>query len=89
MALGADASSVRNLVVREGARLALLGLGIGLAGSIALTRLLSSLLFGVGASDPATFALATAVLFLAALPAAYLPARKAMRVAPIEALRYE
>jgi putative ABC transport system permease protein len=89
MALGADASSVRNLVVGEGARLALLGLGLGLFGSIALTRFLSSLLFGVGALDPATFALAILVLFVAALSAAYLPARRAMRVAPIEALRYE
>ncbi|HXW55044.1 MAG TPA: ABC transporter permease [Candidatus Cybelea sp.] len=89
MALGAQRADVLRLVVGEGTRLAGAGVAIGLALSLALTRLISSLLFGITAADPVTFLLVAAVLSAAAILAAYLPARRAMRVDPIVALRYE
>jgi putative ABC transport system permease protein len=89
MALGAQRSNVLRLVVGEGARLALLGVAIGIAASFAIMRLISSLLFGISATDPLTFVSLAALLSLAALVASYVPARRAMRVDPMVALRYE
>jgi putative ABC transport system permease protein len=89
MALGADRSNVRGLVVTQGARLAALGLTLGLLGALAVSRALSTLLYGVGATDPATFAEVALVLGAVALVASYLPARRATRVSPVEALREE
>ena len=89
IALGAQRSDVLKLILGQGLRLALTGVGVGVIGSLALTRVLSSLLYGVSATDPATFAAVAALLALVALLACYLPARRAMRVDPIVALRYE
>jgi putative ABC transport system permease protein len=89
MALGAQRSNVLRLVLAEGARLALLGVTIGIAASLAITRLISGLLFGVSATDPLAFVSLAALLSLAALAASYVPARRAMRVDPMVALRYE
>lgn len=77
------------LVVGEGARMAAFGVVIGIAASLAITRLMSSLLFGVSATDPLTFVGVAALLSSVALLASYLPARRAMRVDPMVALRYE
>jgi putative ABC transport system permease protein len=89
MALGAQRADVVRLVVGEGARLAVAGVALGLALSIALTRLISSLLFGVTAVDPVTFLLVAALLSAVAILACYIPARRAMRIDPIVALRHE
>jgi len=89
MALGAQRSEAMRLVLGEGMLVVLTGLGIGLAGSFALTRFLSSLLFGVTATDPLTFAGVAVLLALVALAACYIPARRAMLIDPILALRYE
>ncbi len=89
MALGSQQSDVMRLVLSEGMLVILIGLGIGLAGSLALTRFLSSLLVGVTATDPLTFAGVAVLLTLIALAACYVPAQRAMRVDPIVALRYE
>ncbi len=89
VALGADARAVRRLVVGQGARLTALGLGIGLVGGALATRLLATLLFGVGPLDPATFIAVALLLGGVALLASWLPARRAARVDPIIALRSE
>ncbi|MGH9906297.1 MAG: ABC transporter permease [Pyrinomonadaceae bacterium] len=89
MALGARQLDVLKLVVRKGMALVLLGVALGLAGAIALTRVMSSLLFGVGAKDPATFAVVATLLSVIAFVACYIPARRATKVDPLVALRYE
>jgi predicted permease len=87
MALGAQAADVRSLVVSQAMRLGAAGLAMGIAGALAVTRVLDSLLFGVSASDPLTFATVSAALITVLVLAAYLPARRATRVDPIIALR--
>ena len=89
VALGAQRSDVLRLVIGEGARLAGIGVVIGVALSFAVTQLMSSLLFGIKATDPVTFLGVAVVLALVALIASYIPARRAMRLDPISALRYE
>jgi predicted permease len=89
MALGAQQSDVMRLVLSEGTEVILIGLGVGLGGSLASTRFLSSLLFGVTATDPLTFAGVIILLALVALAACYIPARRAVRVDPMLALRHE
>jgi putative ABC transport system permease protein len=89
MALGAKQSDVVKLVVRQGIALALAGVGMGLAGALGLTRVLASLLFEVGTTDPATFVAISLLLTAVALGACFVPARRAARVDPMIALRYE
>jgi putative ABC transport system permease protein len=88
-ALGAQRTDVLRLILGEGARLALMGVAIGLVASLAVTRLMSSLLFDIQATDPLTFVAVAAFLSLVALFASYVPARRAMKVDPMVALRYE
>jgi putative ABC transport system permease protein len=89
VALGAQPNGILRNVLGEGARLALVGIVLGVAAALGLTRLLASMLFGVSATDPLTFAAAVAVLLAIALLACYIPARRAMRVDPMVALRHE
>jgi ABC-type antimicrobial peptide transport system permease subunit len=89
LALGAQSGDVVSMVLRQGAKLALLGVCIGVVAALALARLMTSLLFGVTAHDPLTFAAVAALLILVALFACYIPARRAMKVDPMVALRYE
>ncbi len=89
MALGAQRSDVLRLILGESARLAAFGLILGLGASLAATRLISGLLFGIKATDPLTFILVGALLAAVALLASYIPARRAMRIAPVTALKYE
>ena len=89
MALGADRSMVRALVLSQGARLVGYGLALGLAGALILSRSLSTLLYGVGAADPPTFAAIAALLAAVAMLACWLPARRAARTDPLVAIRSE
>jgi predicted permease len=89
MALGAQRRNVLGLVLWQGTRLALLGVAIGIVGAIALTHLMKDLLYGVSATDPLTFASVAFVLTVIAMAACYIPARRATRINPVAALRYE
>jgi predicted permease len=89
LALGARPAALKRMFVRHGVVLALLGAGIGLAAAVALTRLMTSLLFGVGALDPLTYVGAVVVILAAAALASYMPARRAAQIDPVETLRAE
>ncbi len=89
VALGASRRDVIALILGQGTRLALLGVTIGVAAGLALTRLMRSMLFGVSEYDPATFFGVTVLLFVVSVAASYFPAARAVRVSPVEALRYE
>jgi ABC-type antimicrobial peptide transport system permease subunit len=89
LSLGAQGGDVLQMVLREGAKLALVGVAIGICAAFALTKLMNNLLFGVTAYDPVTFAAVAVLLISVALLACYIPARRAMLVEPIVALRYE
>jgi putative ABC transport system permease protein len=89
MALGADRGDVMKMITQQGMRLAAIGVGIGLVLSLALAQVLSSLLIGVSGYDVPTFILVPVLLAVVALVACYLPARRATKVDPLVALRYE
>jgi ABC-type antimicrobial peptide transport system permease subunit len=88
-ALGASAGSLLRLIVSRGLVLALIGLVIGVGGALGLTRVMERLLYGVGARDPMTMSSVAVVLAAVAVSACYIPARRATRVDPLVALRYE
>ena len=89
MALGAQKEDVLGMVVNQGAKLAGVGVVLGLIAGLALTRAMRGLLYGISAADPWTFVAVAALLVVVALVACYIPARRAARVDPIVALRYE
>jgi putative ABC transport system permease protein len=89
MALGAQRSDALRLVIGHGAKLTAIGLAIGIASALGLTQLISSVLFGVAATDPVTYIAVAVLLAVVALAACYIPARRATRVDPMVALRYE
>src|SRR5262249_14411545 len=89
MALGARAADVMAMVLRDGAKLAVVGVALGVVAAFGLSRLVESLLYGVAATDPAPFACVAAGLFAVALLASCVPARRAMRTDPMQALRDE
>jgi putative ABC transport system permease protein len=88
LALGAEHVDVMRMVLSQGLRLALAGAGVGLAGALVVSHMMSSLLYGVGPTDPLTFGGVAAALTVVAIAACYIPARRAIRVDPIVALRY-
>ena len=89
LALGAAPGDLRRLVVANGMKLTLIGAAFGIAGAFAVARLISSLLFGISATDAITFTGVSLLLVLVTLPATYIPALRATRVDPMETLRYE
>jgi putative ABC transport system permease protein len=89
LALGAEQRDILSLILRQGTKLTLIGVGIGITAAMALTRLMRSLLFGVSSTDLLTFVSVALLLTFVAMLASYIPARRAMRVDPIVALRYE
>jgi putative ABC transport system permease protein len=89
MALGARRPAILKMVLRKGMLLTMIGTALGLSGAFVLTRWMSSMLFGVSASDPATYAIVVFVALGAALLACSMPARRATKVDPLVALRYE
>jgi putative ABC transport system permease protein len=89
MAMGAQRRDILRLVIGQGTRMALLGVALGISGALVLTRTMSSLLYGVSATDPVTFAAVAILLTLVAQAACYIPARRATRVDPMVALRHE
>ena len=89
MALGAPSSTIRNMVIRQGMILATIGIIIGIAGALWLTHFLKSFLFGIKALDPTAFIATLLLLIAVALMAVWFPARRATRVSPISALRFE
>jgi putative ABC transport system permease protein len=89
MALGAESRNIRWLVLGQGVKLTLVGVAVGLLGGFAFARLLGSMLYGVRAADPATFIIAGVLLVCISLLACWIPARRATKVDPIVALRYQ
>jgi putative ABC transport system permease protein len=89
MALGAEAANVQRMVLRQAFGPVIAGVAIGLPAALAAARWLASLLYQVTASDPLTFMTAPAILFVVAAPAIYVPARRATRIDPVIALRYD
>jgi putative ABC transport system permease protein len=89
MALGAQAGDVLRLIVWRGMQQALVGAALGLAAALALTRVMKNMLLNVSATDPAAFALGALLLFSVAFIASYLPARRATRIDPLQALRHD
>jgi putative ABC transport system permease protein len=89
MALGAQTIDVIKLVVRDGLKLVVIGVLVGLGGAVMLTRLMTTLLFGVAPTDSLTYGAVTVILIAVALAACYIPARRATKVDPLVALRFE
>jgi ABC-type antimicrobial peptide transport system permease subunit len=89
MAMGAGDGQIRGMVVRQGLGVAAIGIAVGIAGGLVLTRLMQTLLFGVSTTDPLTFAAVSVVLLGVSALASYVPARRASSVDPAEALRHE
>jgi putative ABC transport system permease protein len=89
MALGADPQRVRTMVLTQGSKMTLVGVAVGIAASLGLTQLMTKMLYGVSAYDPLTYLAVAGLLVVVALAACYMPARRATKVDPMVALRYE